>query len=544
MDQHPVPQHIASFEFKLFGNLTVRQFITLAIPMSLALAIYFSNLAPIVRLPLAGSVALLAIFAALVPVGGRPLDKWAVVFIKAILAPTQRIWIKESKIPEFLKIVVTAPPKEEHQLGKTAIDRERLFAYLRSLPKGNLSPLDVKEQLALGRLNLVPGPKGGVGVKLPPPIIWATPLSLPQIETTFAVAGQQEGGKLPMTQEQIYPRRFEEALPPKSSKIEKAPVPKIASHAKPFVLPGVEKRLAGTAATIAPREEEMIGKGVAQPETAHEPIELVTFLEKGKQLATEIKPQRYLASEINYVQDLVIPVQTPDKHLRLLPGIGKTRVRKLHFAPPDGFDISKLPIRGERKFEISEELKRRYQLEESNPNVSPEVILPTEDVLSPKVAQRQPVIKPLGETVIGRRAIPKPNVVLQTAGDVSLKKQEKKESYSKISVQGQKLSGLARSGNLLRAQIVPLTNKPNVLSGLIMTRDGVPVEGAIFVVLDQNGIPVRALKTNKLGQFLSATSLPNGQYHVEVETDWVKFDPFSINLTGQVVGPLEIKAKE
>src|SRR3972149_333733 len=160
MEQHPVPQHIASFEFKLFGNLTVRQFITMAIPMSIALLVYFSNLPNAIRLPLGGAIALFALFAALVPIQGRPLERWVIAFIKAVLAPTQRVWIKEPKIPEFLSIVTAPPPaKEKPNEVITTLSREKLFDYLRSLPTQNLSPLDLKEQVALERLGLEPSAK-------------------------------------------------------------------------------------------------------------------------------------------------------------------------------------------------------------------------------------------------------------------------------------------------------------------------------------------------------------------------------------------------
>ena len=140
--------------------------------------------------------------------------------------------------------------------------------------------------------------------------------------------------------------------------------------------------------------------------------------------------------------------------------------------------------------------------------------------------------------------IPKSNIILQTPQDVTLKTEKKEAIDTKIQARGQKLKITPGATPLVRAQIIPLTNKPNVLSGLIAKKDGTPVESAIFIVRDENGIPVRALKTNKLGQFLSATSLANGQYQVEVESESAKFDPFTINLNGQVVAPLEIKAKE
>ena len=105
MQQHPVPQNIASFKLKLFGSLTARQFFTLIIPLSLAAVIYFSNLPSFIRIPLALTIGGFAFFIALVPIGGRPFDKWAVAFIRAVMSPTQRVWIKEKKIPEFLERV-------------------------------------------------------------------------------------------------------------------------------------------------------------------------------------------------------------------------------------------------------------------------------------------------------------------------------------------------------------------------------------------------------------------------------------------------------
>ena len=93
------------------------------------------------------------------------------------------------------------------------------------------------------------------------------------------------------------------------------------------------------------------------------------------------------------------------------------------------------------------------------------------------------------------------------------------------------------------AQIIPLTNTPNVISGLIMDPTGVPLEGAVLVVRDAGGIPVRALKTNKLGQFLSATPLASGEYSLEIESETAAFKPTSLSLNGQVVPPLGIKGE-
>src|SRR3989344_5725504 len=197
MEQHPVPQHIASFEFKLFGNLTAKQFVTLAIPMGLAAAIFFSSLPAALRLSLAIVIGLVGLFIALVPINGRTFDKWVVLFIKAVLAPTQKIWVKENKIPDFLKVVVTLPPTEEKIPETiTTLGRERLQAYLRSLPKKNANLLDIKEQIAVERLGLeIPKgqkPESTEASFLPPAIIW--PIlnqSLPQVASPSAASPMQ-----------------------------------------------------------------------------------------------------------------------------------------------------------------------------------------------------------------------------------------------------------------------------------------------------------------------------------------------------------------
>lgn len=463
MEQHPVPQHIAAFEFKLFGNLTVRQFVTLAIPLSAAAAIFFSNLPTLIRLPASTLLAIFAFVAALVPVGGRPLDKWVVAFIKAILSPTQRIWVKEHQIPQFLSVVVAPPPQLPVDQTITAGGRERLRQYLRSLPKKPLTPLDVAEQLAVQRLGLEPI-SAGEG-KLPPAIIWPQAISLPQITQV-------------------------------------APGPQITSHAKPYILPGLAKKLAKASSPAGPKAK--------------------------------------LASEANFAVESVIPIKTPDREIRLIHGVGKTRVRKLHFAPPEGFDLSRLPIRGEKHFEISAELKRRFQFDESlfEKQFTPSTQSKESRFLAKSESQKRSRRIPKDKS-----AVPKPKLTTVPPPDVSLKKASSQNVEAIISQSWPK-SHLTQPGpDLARAQIVPLTNRPNVISGITTTPESTPLENVILVVKDTQGIPKRALKTNKLGQFLSATPLENGTYTVEIESESHTFEPFTLNLTGQVLAPLEVKAK-
>jgi len=90
---------------------------------------------------------------------------------------------------------------------------------------------------------------------------------------------------------------------------------------------------------------------------------------------------------------------------------------------------------------------------------------------------------------------------------------------------------------------VALTTLPNVLNGIIKDVSGNLLEGVICVIYDKEGLPVRALKTNKLGQFSGSTPLPNGTYTLELEKETYQFDVLQIELLGEVLPPLLIMAK-
>lgn len=91
---------------------------------------------------------------------------------------------------------------------------------------------------------------------------------------------------------------------------------------------------------------------------------------------------------------------------------------------------------------------------------------------------------------------------------------------------------------------ISLTLVENILNGIITDFQGNYIEGAILVAHDKQGLPVRALKTNKLGQFIAATPLPNGVYTLTCEKDNLIFDTVKVELTNQVLQPVMISAKK
>lgn len=95
-----------------------------------------------------------------------------------------------------------------------------------------------------------------------------------------------------------------------------------------------------------------------------------------------------------------------------------------------------------------------------------------------------------------------------------------------------------------KLQQIALTTFPNVISGIVKSGTGNSLEGVIAVIHDKDGLPVRALKTNKLGQFSGSTPLSNGVYTLELEKENYDFDVLQIELTGGILPPLMIVGKE
>lgn len=89
-----------------------------------------------------------------------------------------------------------------------------------------------------------------------------------------------------------------------------------------------------------------------------------------------------------------------------------------------------------------------------------------------------------------------------------------------------------------------LTSWPNVVNGIITDHSGSYLDGVIVIIHDKDSIPVRALKTNKLGQFTGATPLPAGVYTLTLEKEGFEFDTLQITLNDEIMTPLKIQPKK
>lgn len=420
MEQHPVPQNVTTFQFRLIGDMTIKQFGYLIAGGILAVIAYKLPLPFIITWPLAGAFAFLGVGFAFIPVEERPMDVWVFSFFKSVYSPTQYIW-SHDQTPE--NAATAATPDVIHTPTKPA-------PLTAATPAPAPQPVQVAQpQAAKAVLTGLFQPAQQVA---PPPKPVA--FTVPAKHTSFMdeVMGW------------LFPK-------PKAAT---APVPPQA--ATPSVT-GYRPPAPPTAAPVSAADTK-----------ANEAIH-----NKMTQLEDTLKTLEERLSTKTITEDRVLELQ---KQLT---------------------DVLSQKAKTEDELIA---LKRHLTTPPPQPSVPPQ---PT------TVAQPQQKEAPL--TPASRGAV---NVITTQEGAVK--------------------AGLPR-----------LTNVPNVITGLVKDDTGNFLPGILVTVTNSDGIPMRALKTNKLGQFAASTQLASGTYFVEVEDPRGRFtfSRVQITLNNAVVPILEIIAK-
>lgn len=108
-EQHPVPQQISSYQFRLVGDMTLKQFFQLAAGAVVGLIIYSLPLPGFFKWPLIAIVVIGGAAFAFLPIQDRPLEQWLIAFFRSIYAPTIFVWKKAEKPEEYFAAEATVP---------------------------------------------------------------------------------------------------------------------------------------------------------------------------------------------------------------------------------------------------------------------------------------------------------------------------------------------------------------------------------------------------------------------------------------------------
>jgi hypothetical protein len=120
MDQHPIPQDVTGFQFKLIGTMTVKQFGYVASGVIMAVILYYlplhsawGFLLKLALVPLFGASGVVIAF---VPVDGRPIDIMTSNFVKALFSPNQYVYHRQGRVLSFETVsVIKVTPQTKTQ---------------------------------------------------------------------------------------------------------------------------------------------------------------------------------------------------------------------------------------------------------------------------------------------------------------------------------------------------------------------------------------------------------------------------------------------
>lgn len=146
IENHPIPQDITGFQFRLIGSMTLKQFAYLAAGFIVAWVLYILPLFVLIKIPLALLFAGAGASFAFLPIQGRPLDIMIINFIKAVFKPTQYVYQKTTTPALAEEDAKNISDFNKKRLSISEMSENQLKEFLNALPRGT-NKLDKKEMV-------------------------------------------------------------------------------------------------------------------------------------------------------------------------------------------------------------------------------------------------------------------------------------------------------------------------------------------------------------------------------------------------------------
>jgi len=184
IQQHPLPQDISAYRFRLIGDMTIKQFASLGIGIVISILFYSSPLPFFFKYPLAFIFLLLGVGMAFVPIQGRTLDTWIFAFIRSIYSPTQFVWKQTSQ--ENITTYTAAPTNAANLQMAPIVSNPKMqiSTGIVAAPTVEAAPPTVAPTV-IPATERAEGTQGGKSIKITPPVSPpASQLPIPYTPTT------------------------------------------------------------------------------------------------------------------------------------------------------------------------------------------------------------------------------------------------------------------------------------------------------------------------------------------------------------------------
>jgi hypothetical protein len=528
--QHAVPQNIMDVEFKLIGDLTMRQFFYLLVFVGGAYVMYVLGLPGIIRIPGMLISILAGVAFAFMPVEDRGLDEWIVYFSKAVFTDLQRVWHKKAiPLNAFMYDNLSLVKQELITLAPTA-SRRKLERYL----EGQHAPAVAVDAYAKREQEYIQKVQTAFADMVPQQTTVTTTVDGPEFEF-------EELEEKPAQEEPAEKPEIPVAIPPvqkpvvekietpkvKPTEVKETPIqPKIVKRAKirkvkpSPIIPTPARPISPSAAMTPNRHTGRIFTSLLPDEgTIVLPIRGEKIIKPQEEQELEVRAAEKAAQLKTYIEQIKTGkgLVTPPKQ-----AVKETEVKE---------DLS--VIKDEEK-DIDAEAKdliRKLQLDN-------EKLQKQMDKLQKDITKVQPEDKKKKEEALKK---------LQKESGKTTK------TISKLVEQVSEITGSSPEELVLveteetkaptTANIEHLRPKlPNLIAGIVKNSEGNTLPNTLLIIKNAKNDPVRAIKTNDLGEFVITNPLANGGYKIEVDINnstGKTFDIIEFEARGEIIKPME-----
>lgn len=516
-----------SVEFKIIGDLTLKQFFFLLIFAGLAYASFMLIDVFVIKWFLVVVLAGTGLCFAFLPLGDRGLDQWIVNFIKAMYMSNQYVYRKEEEIPNvFLYQNLDVLRNELITLTPTT-SRRKIEAYLEQQTQP-IDKLDIDEKSYILKVREAYSNMPSASYTQSESPVYNTPYvstTVAEPEPTLQI--QDNGG---------YPN-------PEEDKQKEIHVEEVKQDLSLPELP-------------APQMEV---------NTVNKPI--TVELPKPKQTTSEPKPietpkqPEIIKHKPHYTQrsrddNEYSPSITPDMHsgrkfINLAPEMGRGEIvlpirGEMVIAPLDNEKLRQDDEQKAKRLDsLLQELKNNEQIQkrvleaqqlEQNQNIQKQ----NESELTNRL-KREEELKQEQER-LDQMKKEEEEIIKQK------KEMERKKSEDEERIRKEKEFETQIALTALPAQQTQNPTSPNVIWGVVINENNnkEPVEDVVVVIRNARKEVVRALKTGRQGRFAITNPLINGTYYIDTDKEGrsgLNFAPVVIEAKGEIIPTIEISGK-
>ncbi len=544
--EHAIPQNIMSVEFKLIGDMSLRQFGYIATLLFIGFMFYVFHVDTTLTIFLTIIFLLIASFMAFVPIDGRSADTYLTNFLISIKRPTQMIWKKEKNIPDMLKVSkrIVIPSQINKDSSNLLYQSPTEFTISTADNTSAISQLDEKERLMMKNINTVIN-------SLQPQNVSSNTNSTTSQKDTYNPFGINEMGRdaaikdvlksqnvninsqnllsgsgindvnSPMVNNYDNPANNTDTI-----QVEDSSLNNNISGSTPSVNDNTDKVNKNNAQNIADNtlNQENFDKTLTSTNNLLNNISTVTNIPVNQQ-GIDYSNQVGSSTPSN-MQD---NTNTPMDNLVAEQVSSSTNMQSSSLNNDMGSDTSNQTSNVQGNINtpvdnlVAEQVSSSTNMQSSSLNNG---------------AGDNTTTKTSDDTIVNDKL----EVILEKIKVLEDENRRLKEELS--SEEAEKDTHSIDEGETVVNQqdlidhLPEFVKEANVVSGIVLTKDNKILMNAVVIIKDSTSTPIRAVKTNQLGQFYLRTPLPSGQYNVDVTYSGLSFNPVGLNLDGNKVSPL------